>query len=632
MEPGSAAVMIATALLVGIAAQAVALWLRIPGIVLLLLSGVLLGPDVLGVIRPSVLGGSLHLIVGFAVSVILFEGGLNLDVRSLRREGAVIRKLVIAGGLLTAVLAAVGVRFIMRWEWSDAILFGTLVMVTGPTVVTPIVRRIGLERHLRTILEAEGVFVDAFGALVAVVTLEIVLQPDALVSGVAELFGRLGTGAAAGVVAGFAIGLVLRFRLIPQGLENVFTLASAVALFQGSNALEAESGILAVVLAGAVVGNMRVPIARELMHFKEQLTVLLLGLLFVLLAADVRVADVRALGVPGLLAVLWLVAVVRPVTVAVCTAGSGLDWRERAFLSWLAPRGIVAAAVASLFAHAMEEARLPGGETVRALVFLVIAGTVVVQGLSAGVVARLLGVRRPSDSGYVVLGANALARALGRLLRRAGEEVVFVDANPDASRAAEGEGFRVVYGRNLEPRTLQRADPEIRRGVVALTENEGVNLIFARTARERFKVPRVWAAVHRGRIGVTEEDVRSAGGATLFGSARDLDLWIGRCESGRVLLPSWKATPLVVSPESMEKFAPEGLLLPAVLVRDGEARPVGEKTDVRPGDLIHLVVALDRAGEARQWMERNGWELEASATETVERPRPGRVARPPPGR
>jgi len=620
----TAAFMIALALLAGIVSQAVALHLRIPGIVLLLLAGVLLGPDGGGYIRPSVLGASLHLLVGFAVSVILFEGGLNLDLRSLRREGSVIRRLVLVGGVLTAVGAAVGVRYIMDWGWRDSILFGALVMVTGPTVVTPIVRRISLDRHLRTILEAEGVFVDAFGALVAVVTLEIALQPDALVTGITALVTRLGTGAAVGIAAGFAIAIVLRIRAIPQGLENVFTLASVLALYQGSNALEPESGILAVVLAGAVVGNMRVPLARELMHFKEQLTLLLLGMLFVLLAADIRLDDVRALGVPGLLALLWLVVVVRPVVVAVCTAGSDLGWRDRAFLSWLAPRGIVAAAVASIFAHAMEQANLPGGETVRALVFLVIAGTVVVQGLSAGLVARILGVRRPSDSGYVILGANALARAIGRALRRAGEEAIFVDANPDACRAAEDDGFRVVFGRNLEPRTLQRADPEIRRGVIALTENEGVNLIFARTARDRFKVPRVWAAVHRGRIGVTEEDVQAAGGSTLFGCARDLDLWIGRCESGRVLVPAWLATELVVSPKTIETFAPEGLLLPAVLVRDGEARPVGDKTDVRPGDVIHLVVALDRAGEAREWMERQGWEAQAPPLETVEVGRPRR--------
>lgn len=633
-EPlAAAALMVATALLAGVVAQALALHLRIPGIVLLLLAGVLLGPDGANVIRPAVLGGSLHLLVGFAVSVILFEGGLNLDVRSLRREAAVIRKLVVLGGLLTAVGAAAGVRLVMGWGWRDSILFGTLVMVTGPTVVTPIVRRIGLERHLRTILEAEGVFVDALGALVAVVALEIALQPDALVTGIAELLAsRLGTGAVAGVAGGFAIAVVLRVRAVPEGLENVFTLASVLALYQGSNAAQPESGILAVVLAGAVVGNMRVPLARELMLFKEQLTVLLLGMLFVLLAADVRLADVRALGTPGLLALGWLVVVVRPVAVALCTAGSDLGWRDRAFLSWLAPRGIVAAAVASLFVHAMEEQRLPGGHTVRALVFLVIAGTVVVQGLTAGLVARILRVRRPSDSGYVILGANALARAVGRLLRRAGEEAVFVDANPDACRAAEAEGFRVVFGRNLEPRSLQRADPEIRRGVIALTENEGVNLIFARTARERFKVPRVWAAVHRGRIGVTVDDVRAAGGATLFGSARDLDLWIGRCESGRIVLSTWKATEMVVSPETIAELAPEGILLPAVLVREGEARPVGEKTDVRPGDVIHLVVALDRAGEVREWMERNGWAVEATPQETTGRVRPGRLAGSPPPR
>ncbi len=400
MDATDPALTVALALAAGIVAQAAARHLRVPGIVLLLAAGVLLGPDVLGLVRPASLGDNLHMVVGMAVAVVLFEGGLNLQLERLREEAAVIRRLITWGVLVTGSGGAMLAHWVMGWPWEIAVLFGTLVTVTGPTVITPLLRRIRVTRSVHTIAEAEGVLIDPIGAIVAVVALEVVLETT-LGGAALDLLGvpyRLGIGGAVGIAGGFFIALLLRREdWVPEGLENVFTLALVLALYEVSDAIAHETGLLAVVVAGFVVGNMETRVQQELMEFKEQLTVLLIGLLFVLLSADVRVASVAELGWPGALTVLGLMLVVRPLDVGVCTLGSELDVREKTFLSWLAPRGIVAAAVSSLFARRLAEAGVEGGEALVALVFLVIAATVLVQGGTVGLVAERLGLRLPGD-------------------------------------------------------------------------------------------------------------------------------------------------------------------------------------------------------------------------------------------
>jgi NhaP-type Na+/H+ or K+/H+ antiporter len=598
------ALTIALALAAGMFAQAIAQHLRIPGIVLLLATGVLLGPDALGIVRPANLGASLGSLVGFAVAVILFEGGMSLDLKRLRREARSIRQLVTLGALVTAAGAALATRWILGWSWTTAVLFGTLVMVTGPTVITPLVRRIKLKARVATVLEAEGVFVDAVGAIVAVVALEVAISHGGSLAVAAwHTVSRLGFGAALGLAGGLLLGALLhREGLIPEGLQSVLTLAVAVALFEGSNAVMPESGIVTVVMAGLVVGNSRARAVADLREFKEQLTVMLVGLLFVLLAADVRLAQVRALGWAGLATVLVLMFVVRPLNVLAGTFGSDLSWRERAFIAWLAPRGIVAAAVSSLFAQTLTREGMPGGAELRALMFLVIAVTVVVQGLTGGLVAGRLGLRRPSDSGYAILGANALGRALAGALRDGGEEVLLIDSNPDACRAAEGQGFRVLHGSGLEPRVQLRAELDTRAGALGVTANEEVNLLFARQVRKDFKLLRVWAAVRQGHLSVTEGNVRQAGGHVLFGAPRNLGQWTHRLDQGAATVERWRqagegeGTPLPAD------------ALPLAVQRGRRALPVDEETACRQGDELYVAVDQDTRDEVGTSLRAAGWE------------------------
>jgi NhaP-type Na+/H+ or K+/H+ antiporter len=597
----------ALAMIIGVVAQALGRHVLIPGIVVLLGAGVLLGPDVANVIRPAALGSAQGAIVGFAVAIVMFEGGMRLEVGQLRKQAKVIRRLVLLGGVITAFGGALACRWLIGWDLRLCILFGTLVIVTGPTVVGPLVRRIRLAPSLATILEAEGVFIDAVGAMIAIMALEVALSPSTgrLGDAVLDVARRLGVGIAIGVAGGLAIGGLLRVpRLMPRGMENIFALAGAVVLYELSHALVRESGIPAAMIAGLVVGNLRVHRMSELVEFKEQLTVLLIGTLFVLLAAGVRLADVAALGWPALAVVGALSLVVRPIEVWICTRGTGLGVREKLYLSWIAPRGIVAAAVASLFAEQLGEAGIAGGVALRALVFTVIAVTVTLQGLSAGPLATLLGLRRATNRGYVLLGANPLARYLAGRLAEAGEPVELIDYDVDDCRAAEEMGLKVIHGNGLESRTLIRSRIDARTHAVAVTSNEGVNLLFARRVVDDFYGPRVLAAVDPRGIGVHPEMLKSRGAGVLFGQPYDIAAWISRWRRGRIELQRRRfrgGQPL--------RFGevPDGALLPVLVERDGKPRLIDEATSVLAGDVVDFAIATERRELADAWLASGSW-------------------------
>ena len=444
MEGAHPSLTLVLALAAGVVAQSVARHLRVPGIVLLLGAGIALGPDGLGWVRPEALGSGLFAIVELSVAVILFEGGLNLELSRLLRSQTAIRRLVTWGALITLAGAALAAHLLLGWGAWQSVLFGSLVVVTGPTVVGPLVSGLRLRPRLATVLEAEGVLIDPIGAILAVLALEVALAGDmgsSLAAGSLALLAQLGFGVISGGVGGLALAGLLRVRrIVPDGYENIFTLVMVLLLYVGCDALVKHSGILAVPIAGVVVGNVRTRVDRDLREWKDQLTVLLIGLLFVLLAAGVSLDDVRALGVPGVAVVAVLVLLVRPLGVALCTLGSELSLRERALVAWIAPRGIVAAAVAALTATALEAAGEPGGGELRALVFMTIAGTVALAGVTALPVASLLGVRLPGRERVGILGIHGLSLALGSALREAGTPVVFLDSNPQSCRRAQSEG------------------------------------------------------------------------------------------------------------------------------------------------------------------------------------------------
>jgi NhaP-type Na+/H+ or K+/H+ antiporter len=614
VDHGGPALVFALALGVGVFCQVVARHLRMPSIVLLLFAGVALGPDGLHWIDPADLGSGLLDIVRLAVAIILFEGGLNLELSRLRRSSGPIRTLSTTGALLTAVGAAIAAHLLMSWPWSIAALFGTLVAVTGPTVIKPLLRLVPLRPRLATVLEAEGVLVDPVGAILAAVTLEVVLEAsvESIGLGVGSFVLRIGFGAVAGLGTGWVLARILRAeRLVPEGFENLVTLGSALLLFVGCDLVIPESGILAVTLAGVMVGNLGVKVGRELGEFEEMVTLGLIGILFVLLAADVRLAEMVSLGIGGLLTVAALMFVVRPINVWFSTRGSELDWRERAFLSWVAPRGVVAAAVASLFTGVLEAEGVEGARELRALVFLTIAITVVIQGGTAPFVARLLGVRAPGRENYVILGAEELGLALGDVLRGRGRPVVFIDSNPRHCRAAEEREFQVVFGDALALATLARARLERAAAVVGLTANDEVNSMFAREARDDFGVRQTYVALGRGKSTVTERILEKQESRVLFDGPKDVERWNVRFRHGQAhaVELAFRGRPDSDGERSQphaRKEADSHLLL--AVCRDSAWAPYHQRFEARSGDLALAAIHSSEEARALGALRELGWE------------------------
>jgi NhaP-type Na+/H+ or K+/H+ antiporter len=614
----------ALALGCGVLSQIAAAYLRVPSIVVLFSVGLLLGPEALGWIDPEALGDGLFAVVSLSVAVILFEGGLNLSVAHLRREGGVIRSLVTTGALITWFGAAGAVHWILGWSWALSLLFGAIVIVTGPTVIGPLLRTLRVRPAIATVLEAEGVLIDPIGAIVAALTLEFVLAPsaDSLTASALGLLPRLAFGAAAGAAAGWLIALVLRRRrLEAEGLDSLFVLGAVLVLYTLCDATLSESGILAVVAAGVALANLSVRLPPGLREFKGTLTEGLIGLLFVLLAADVGVSEMAALGLGGLASVAVLIAVIRPLGVAASAWGSGLSFPERAFVAWLAPRGIVAAAVASFAAASLEAHGQPGGAELRALVFLTIAITVVVLGGLGPLVARMLDVRAPERDAILILGADEVGRALAEELRAGGRNVVFLDSNPDHCRIAQERGWTVVFGNALEERTLARARPERALAVVGVTANETVNSLFVREARELFDVPQAYAALESGHGGVPRRLLERERIFALFDGEKDIERWTVRFRHRLVEVERFRWSAPLGDPElaaaSPAQPSVDDLYVILTIERGGLIELMHDQIAPREGDAAAVAVHGERREDALEALAALGWHPDEPAVEPV---------------
>ena len=602
------ALTIGLSMVLGMLAQVGSKHLHLPGIVLLLLSGILFGPDGLNWIKPDSLGPGLHILVGFAVAIILFEGGMNLRISRIMRERNAIRGLITIGALCTLIGGTLITIIFLGWDFRTSILFGTLIIVTGPTVITPLLKRIRVHHGVSTILEAEGILLDAIGAIIAVVALEIAISPSGLsfVKGFYHIISRLAIGGILGVTGGFLLTALFRFRtLIPNGLENVFILSWVIALFQISNTISPESGIAAVTIAGMTIGNSKTYIQQDLLEFKEQLTVLMIGMLFILLSADVRIEQIYNLGYSGLLAVVLLIMVVRPISVFIGTKHSGLDLNQKLLLSWIAPRGIVAAAVASLFVYELERHGFDGTQ-LRALVFLLIIITVLSAGLTGGFIAKNLNLKRKSQSGWIILGAHEVSRLLSRLLKQAGDDIICIDEDPNLCLEAEHEGIKVFFGNALDDRTLQRAEPDTRKGIIALSGNEEVNYIFSQRAKHLSKEMSVLIGIKDSFEGITPGMIKDAGGKIPFGHSADMDYWCSLIKQGKTTYSSYIYTldkKFDLSDETMK-----GFLLPIVIMQKKSLEPVHSSMKIKKGNLVTFLINEKNAEKANLWLKENGFE------------------------
>ncbi|HLE25590.1 MAG TPA: cation:proton antiporter [Thermodesulfobacteriota bacterium] len=506
------------AIVAGIVAQIAAAFIGIPSIVPLLFLGIVIGPEVLGFLDPKVFGNGFEAIIKLCVAIILFEAGLNLDRSEIRKHQKVIVRLISYGGLITMVLAAFFSKLIMDLSWSMAFLFGALVIVTGPTVINPLLRRVRVGARLKNILESEGVFIDPIGAIIAIFVFEIILEkPPSFFHAVSLVFARLGIGIVIGVIGGFLIGKVAkRWSLLMEEVGELFILASALGIYALSEAVIAESGLMAAVASGAIIGNMDIPEEDTLRKFKGKISILVISILFILLASNLKLEYITSLGWSGVFIVLALLFIVRPVEILLTTYGSGLHLKEKAFLSYISPRGIVAASVSSIFAIQLDNKEFQGGDVIQGLVFLTIGISVVLQGMTANSVAKMLGVLIKGRK-TVIVGADSFGRLVGKLLRMKGKEASFIDTNENLVRFAYIEGFEAIEGNSLDLDKLEEVGITEADTTLAVTTSNKVNLLVSRLAKEDFGIKTTLPILNQNEEGLDKETVTKLGLEIAFG-------------------------------------------------------------------------------------------------------------------
>lgn len=476
--------------LLSILCQWFAWWVRLPAILFLLLAGIVVGPG-LGWLDPDELFGPLLFpIVSLSVAVILFEGSLTLRFDDIKGLEAVVRRMVSTGMISTWIVTAVAARHLLGFSWELALLFGAVTVVTGPTVVVPMLRTVRPTAAVANILRWEGIVIDPLGALLAVLVFEFVVSGGIAGPALGHTLTSFGktvlTGVILGVAAGQSLGVALRRHWLPEYLHNVAALTLVFAVFALSNTIQHESGLLTVTVMGIRMANMRGVSVDGILDFKESLSVLLISGLFILLAARVDFAELRQLGwaALGVLAVMQFVA--RPLKILICTWGSTLRWQERALLAWIAPRGIVAAAVSALFALRLQEQGYPDAGLLVPLTFMVIIGTVVVQSGTARLLAQRLGVAEPEPLGLLVVGANAIARALAKVLNNRGYATLLCDNNWVNIRTARLEGLRTFYGNPASEYADRRLDLIGLGRLLALSPQPEVNALAVHRYRREF--------------------------------------------------------------------------------------------------------------------------------------------------
>ncbi len=462
----------ASIIVLGILAQWIAWRAKVPAILPLIIIGLIVGPlstlwtaDEMKFIQPIwddltqrglFPGESLFYFVSLSIGIILFEGGLTLKRSEIKDVGPSILKLISLGSLITFLVSGFAAWFVLGVSPSIAFLFGALIIVTGPTVIAPILRNVPLNKNVSTVLKWEGILIDPIGALSAVLVFEFIIAGgDHFTAHAIMQFGKIVViGFGLGFLGAYGLYLMLKNKMIPHYLINVFSLASVLMVFVVSEELVHESGLLTVVLMGMILGNLEVPNLKEILFFKESLSILLISILFILLSANIELADLQALlEWKYLLLFLIIILIVRPLAVFASTYKSNLNTNEKIFISWMGPRGIVAAGIASLFGLKLSQLGVEYASIIAPLVFLIVLGTVLLNATTANIVAKALKVIQQASDGILLVGGNKASRLIAKYLQDNGRNVVIVDNSSSNIAEANNEGLNAykydIYNEDL---------------------------------------------------------------------------------------------------------------------------------------------------------------------------------------
>ena len=608
---GSLLPVIAAILVLGLVVQLLAHRLKVPSVVFYLLIGVVLGPEVIGLITLDTFGSGLETIVGISVAIIVFEGAFALRIERIRGASTVSFRLVTVSAIVMFLGTAAAVRFFEGADWEIALLIGALLIATGPTVITPILEVVRVREHVATALETEGIVNDVTAAIVAVVIFETLLLDDLGVPAtVLSFLQRLGVGVAAGVLATVTIYIILDSDLVPERdiqASQFLVLAAAVGAFAAAEVVAAEAGIAAAATSGIALGNLDLDNRAEIEQFTQNTTLIVLSFVFISLAALIDIEAILELGVGVIAIVVVIMLVLRPFGALIATVGiEQFTWPERLFIAGVGPRGIIPASVATLFAIELELAgNIEAGQLLVGTVFAVIFATVAIEAGLARQIGDLLGV---SPMRTIIIGGGRVGRTLAKRLENRGEFVVIVESDDRQIERARSDGHTVYEGDGTDTEVLRKAGIEDTKRFIAATRDDNINLLACQLARTTFGIEAVYSQVNQpDNVEAFESiDVIAVDSPTATAKALDDEIerpalahWMTGLGDGHDVQEIEVTAEALIgkSIRDLNAEIPDSVIV-AVIGRDGETRVPDAEDVLERGDRVTFIGDSDAVKRA----------------------------------
>lgn len=494
--PEKIVLMFSLILLLGFICQWIASRVKLPAILFLLLSGIFIGPIMHWLNPDEQLGALLFPFISFSVAVILFEGSMTLKFSKIIGLGSVIRNLISLGALITFLSVAVATHFLIKLSWEISFLFAALMIVSGPTVIGPMLRILRPNSNIANVLQWEGILIDPIGAILAVLVFEFIISNTRSDGFISEffIFGKIiFIGVFLGGIGGLSLGLAFKKYWIPQYLHNFAVLSVISIIYAGSNYVIPESGLLSVTIVGLTLTNFRELELDDILNFKESLSLVLLSLLFIILAARINLSSFIDLGYPAILLFLLLQLLIRPINVYLCSLGSSLTTPERHMVAWIAPRGIIAAAISSLFALQLGDLGYSEAAKLAPLTFFMIIGTITLQSITAKIIARKLEVAEPEPQGFLIVGANAVAQNIAEQLHENNFYVCLIDEDWAAVSDAKMRGFEAEWGNPISQHMETHLNLLKIKHLLVVTPYLELNILAAKHYRHFFPEQHIYA-------------------------------------------------------------------------------------------------------------------------------------------
>ena len=616
MAAGSNLIYIVAAIIgIGVVSQVLSDRFQVPSVLFLIASGILLGPEVLGVVSPESFGGGLSAIVGLSVAIIVFEGAFHLRIEKLREAPAATIRLVTVGAAIALVGTAAAVYFLLGASWPLSFLIGALLVATGPTVITPILEVVPARDRVEAVLETEGIVNDVTAAILAVVIFEAIIvgatEPNVLLTLFAE---RLGVGVVVGSLVAATLFYALRYVDLSPGNApqnaRLLVLAGALVAYGAADFIATEAGIAAVATAGILLGNADVPYEHDIESFKGDVTLIVLSFVFIALAALLDFGTLLRLGLGGLGVVAVVALVLRPALVFLSARGDRFTTGEKWFMSLVGPRGIIPASVATLFAIQLRaEGLTQAADTLVGTVFLVILVTVVFEGGLARQIAEYLDV---IPMRVLVIGGGKVGRSLADRLEDRGENVVLIEQNAEIIETARNEGHTVHQGDGTDTDVLRSAGAANAKIVVAATGDDDVNLLVSQLASSKFDPETIIARANNPNNVEAFEELGVRTISSVLATAQAIDNYIERpammnwmSEIGRSGdVQEIEVTSQEIVGKTVRDIGPElpdGCLI-ALVSRDGETAVPSADYTVQHGDRITVIGSHDAVRQAMQFV------------------------------